>query len=133
MQDLTNIKQFDLYVGKILAYLYAKFPCRAGFDYSVEFGECDVEIMRETLIFLQESEFITIENFAINMPACENVRLSIKGLELLKQTPKSLKSASTIGDYLKQAASTGADAIIQKAANETLSLAVSFLNVIKGA
>ena len=86
---MDNIKTFDLYVGKILAFLYTEFPCKCELNYKSDFGEVNAKIMFATLIWLKDSGFIDFES-TINDDFIYNAILSPKGLELLKQKPQSL-------------------------------------------
>ena len=123
---MDNIKTFDLYVGKILAFLYKEFPCKCELNYKSHFGEVNTKIMFATLIWLKDSGFIDFES-TINDDFIYNAILSAKGLELLKQKPKSLENSISFGEWLSQCASSGKDELIKRSASELLHYSLGFL------
>lgn len=123
---MDNIKTFDLYVGKILAFLYKEFPCKCEFSYKSDFGDVNAKIMFATLIWLKDSGFIDFES-TINDDFIYNAILSAKGLELLKQKPKSLEQKKSFGEWLSECEQTGKDEIIRKSASELLHYSLGFL------
>ena len=75
--------------------------------------------MFATLIWLKDSGFIDFES-TINDDFIYNAILSAKGLELLKQKPKSLEHKKSFGEWLNECEQTGKDEIIRKSASELL-------------
>ena len=116
---MDNIKTFDLYVGKILAFLYKEFPCKCELNYKSHFGEVNTKIMFATLIWLKDSGFIDFES-TINDDFIYNAILSPKGLELLKQKPQSLEQKKSFGEWLSECASSGKDELIRRSAKGLL-------------
>ena len=123
---MDNIKTFDLYVGKILAFLYKEFPCKCELNYKSHFGEVNAKIMFATLIWLKDSGFIDFQS-TINDDFIYNAILSAKGLELLKQKPKSLENSISFGEWLVSSANSAKDEVIRKSAGEVLHYSLGFL------
>lgn len=123
---MDNIKTFDLYVGKILAFLYTEFPCKCELNYKSDFGEVNAKIMFATLIWLKDSGFIDFES-TINDDFIYNAILSPKGLELLKQKPQSLEQKKSFGEWLSECASSSKDELIRRSASELLHYSLGFL------
>lgn len=127
---MTNIEKFDLYVGKILALLYEEFPVRKNIRYLSDFGDVDVRVFASTIEWLIDSEFIECRHYTIDDDLIVGARLTLKGLELLKQKPKSLQSGKSFGESLKEYAKKGIDAGISTTANEILSSSFAFVSKI---
>lgn len=123
---MDNIKTFDLYVGKILAFLYKEFPCKCEFNYKSDFGEVNARIMLATLEWLKDSGFIEFQS-TINDDFIYSAILSAKGLELLKQKPKSIDKNISFGEWLVSSANSAKDEVIRKSAGEVLSYSLGFL------
>ena len=82
--------------------------------------------MFATLIWLKDSGFIDFES-TINNDFIYNAILSAKGLELLKQKPKSLENSISFGEWLVSSANSAKDEVIRKSAGEVLYYSLGFL------
>lgn len=124
---MTNIEKFDLYAGKILATLYEEFPVRKNLHYLSDFGDdVDGRIFASTLEWLIDSDFIECRNQTLDDDLIIGARLTLKGLELLKQKPKTLQKS--FGESLKEYAKKGIDAGITATANDILSSSFAFVS-----
>lgn len=129
---MKNIELFDYYTGRILALLYANFPCKIDIVYNKDFGEVDERVMAGTISWLYDSGFIEYDKSFLNSSLITGVRLSYKGLELLKQKPSSLNTQS-LGDELTDSVKQGAKELIATHTKAILSLGFSFVSkIIKG-
>ena len=127
---MTNIEKFDLYAGKILATLYEEFPVRKNLRYLSDFGEVDAKIFASTLEWLIDSDFIECKNQTLDDYLIIGARLTLKGLELLKQKPKTLQKS--FGESLKEYAKKGIDAGITTTVNDILSSSFAFVSKLMG-
>lgn len=123
---MQNICKFDLYVGMILSKLYESFPIKCDIYYNSEFGEVDEEVMRSTFIWLKDSEFIKYDDIMINTDLICGVILSLKGLELLKQKPKTFQKS--LGESLKEPLKQGLNSAVAKISNDILSYSYLFFS-----
>ncbi|QKF64519.1 hypothetical protein [Campylobacter corcagiensis] len=123
---MQNIELFDLYVGKVLTKLYESFPIKCEIYYKSDFLEVDENIMRGTLIWLKDSEFIKYDAIMPNSDLVTGAILSLKGLELLKQKPKTFQKS--LGESLKVLANKGLDSAISKISNDILSYSYIFFS-----
>ena len=131
----NNIDKFDILVGKILAELYGEFPIkcelepeRFGIKNTMrEFLETidgvmddakELTFFEATVSWLLENEIMTAKSSGFG--SYYDARLTMKGLKLLKSTPKSIDSdRKSIGESLKELSKAGA--------NESLKIAVNTL------
>ena len=132
---MNNIDKFDILVGKILAELYGEFPIkcelepeRFGIKNTMrEFLETidgvmddakELTFFEATVSWLLENEIMTAKSSGFG--SYYDARLTMKGLKLLKSTPKSVDSdRKSIGESLKELSKAGA--------NESLKIAVNTL------
>ena len=125
---MKNIELFDIYVGYIFNALYEDFPVCKDFDTpkcvkEINGATADIDTKRkefvfsETLFWLKENGIVEIEKpqnrlIAMNVglepyPYFTCVRLTAKGLAILKKTPESISDKKTIGEELTEAVKNG--------------------------
>ncbi|QAY92556.1 hypothetical protein [Pseudomonas sp. ACM7] len=135
----SNIKRFDELTGQILGALYESFPVPrhlllkdlfpdglsfddfVGFDVPNEQGE----FLFACIDWLAESGYLRFKEKVQASGYAECV-LTAKGLEVLKATPDSLSTESSLGDQLVDATKTGAKGLIGDLAGQALSIGVKF-------
>ena len=102
---MKNIDKFDIYSGKILALLLENFPIATEIEIMRDVikdenaPQKEQEFVYHTLKALQEYGFISYQDYTIGGELFTGVRLTLKALEVLKATPKSL-GGKTIGDKI---------------------------------
>lgn len=137
----NNIDKFDILVGKILAELYGEFPIkcelepeRFGIKNAMrEFLETidgvmddakELTFFEATVSWLQENEIMTAKSSGFG--SYYDARLTMKGLKLLKSTPKSVDSdRKSIGESLKELSKAGANESLKTAVNALFSYGLS--------
>ncbi|MBE3607041.1 hypothetical protein CCAL13119_08905 [Campylobacter sp. RM13119] len=137
----NNIDKFDILVGKILAKLYEEFPIKCELvpenfgikDTMAEFLDTpdgvmgdtkELEFLDATITWLMENEIITAKKAGFG--AYYDARLTMKGLKLLKSTPKSIDSErKSIGESLKELSKAGANESLKIAVNALFSYGLS--------
>jgi len=137
----NNIDKFDILVGKILADLYGEFPIkcelepeRFGIKNAMrEFLETidgvmddakELTFFEATVSWLQENEIMTAKSSGFG--SYYDARLTMKGLKLLKSTPKSVDSdRKSIGESLKELSKAGANESLKTAVNALFSYGLS--------
>lgn len=137
----NNIDKFDILVGKILAELYGEFPIKCEleperFDIKntmKEFLETidgvmgdakELTFFEATVSWLLENEIITAKSSGFG--SYYDARLTMKGLKLLKSTPKSVDSdRKSIGESLKELSKAGANESLKIAVNTLFSYGLS--------
>lgn len=131
---MKNIELFDLYVGKIFVVLYEEFPVRKNISACEFLGyiempdgegytkkeqkECD--IFDSTVEWLRESGYILYRK-KVSVWYTDTI-LSAKGLELLKAVPESVRTKSSIGEYINHLAKESTDDALKKSVNVLLSM-----------
>ena len=137
----NNIDKFDILVGKILAELYGEFPIkcelepeRFGIKNAMrEFLETidgvmddakELTFFEATVSWLLENEIMTAKSSGFG--SYYDARLTMKGLKLLKSTPKSIDSdRKSIGESLKELSKAGANESLKIAVNTLFSYGLS--------
>ena len=137
----NNIDKFDILVGKILAELYGEFPIkcelepeRFGIKNTMrEFLETidgvmddakELTFFEATVSWLLENEIMTAKSSGFG--SYNDARLTMKGLKLLKSTPKSIDSdRKSIGESLKELSKAGANESLKMAVNALFSYGLS--------
>ena len=137
----NNIDKFDILVGKILADLYGEFPIkcelepeRFGIKNTMrEFLETidgvmddakELTFFEATVSWLLENEIMTAKGSGFG--SYYDARLTMKGLKLLKSTPKSVDSdRKSIGESLKELSKAGANESLKTAVNALFSYGLS--------
>ncbi|WP_169753627.1 hypothetical protein [Campylobacter mucosalis] len=129
---MKNIELFDYYSGVIFARLIDEFPL----PFNDKMGnllrddinlEDEAELIRHqniiynTFIWLRDNGFLRLEQ--CTRGNIVGVVLTAKGLETLKQTPKSIDGKS-LGDNLKEAIKIGKDELIKQAVNKIFSVSL---------
>lgn len=135
----SNIKKFDELTGQILGVLYESFPVprvlllndlipdgmsfdeRIGFDVPNDDGE----FLFASIEWLAQSGYLRYKQKIQSTGYTECV-LTGKGLEVLKATPDSLSTESSLGEQLVDASKTGAKSLIGDLAGQALSIGVKF-------
>ena len=135
----SNIKQFDELTGQVLSVLYESFPVpralllkdlipdgisfdeHIGFDVPNEKGD----FMFACIDWLAESGYLRFKN-KIQATGYSECVLTAKGLEVLKATPDSLSTESSLGEQLVDASKTGAKSLIGDLAGQALSMGLKF-------
>lgn len=125
----SNIELFDEYAAKLFSHLYQTFPVKQQIDILEFFdlgsfdrlnpgqildesgladssAERKAEIAWHTLTWLSETGFVTLERLQPYHTAT-GVTLTVKGLEVLKSEPSSLKPQKRIGNELIAALKVG--------------------------
>ena len=141
----NNIDKFDILVGKILAELYGEFPIkcelepeRFGIKNTMrEFLETidgvmddakELTFFEATVSWLLENEIMTAKSSGFG--SYYDARLTMKGLKLLKSTPKSVDSdRKSIGESLKELSKAGANESLKIAVNTLFSYGLSKMGV----
>jgi len=136
--NLKNIEYFDLYTAKILAKLYEVFPkriCLECEDITEKHDDLDSmtyrpenEICEDTVRWLKDSGYIIYTDESLG--CFDGCVLSSKGLEILKQQPKSLKSQEGYGEKLLSISKKGTKQVISQTVNALLRQGVEL--AIKG-
>ena len=117
---MRNIDLFNIYTAKIFNYLYDDFPIAKDIDIC-KFIEIEVdplelntpkecEIFEHTMYFLKEEGFIDYKKGDFN--GFLQVRLTLKGLSILKKRPKALKA--NFIESIKHWLSVGNEELIKK-------------------
>lgn len=121
---MDNITLFNQYCGKILSMLYSEFPLKVDLKASdFTHKAIDAETLtdpKENELFFATIDFLRQENLIVfakkdNLEYIHQCSLTIKGLNLLNQIPKSLQES--YGNLLKKYAIN--------ASSEALSVIVS--------
>ena len=141
---MSNIVLFDAYAAEVFSQLYKNFPvCKDIYVEDIiknaehdrkESVERQREICSETMHWLREAEFIsvktpTFKDFYLNRDehkietvfTC--VILTAKGLQILKQVPRSIKEGVTLGEEISDALKQG----FKSRASELVSIALGSL------
>ncbi len=135
---LKNIEYFDIYTAEILVKLYSEFPCRCRVSCEEITGKVndmdtmtyykENDICSDTVRWLFESGYLIYkEDRTLFFDGCV---LSAKGLEVLKQSPKSLTPQQGYGEKLVEATGREAKETTRKLVNQLLSTGVDMM--IKG-
>lgn len=109
-----NINLFDCFTVKILTELYGQFPVKKDFNvrefnkefcseyYGKKTGETITEILDGTFVFLEENELISYDKSKDGYRGglFLDTGLTLKGLQLLKKEPNSIKERQALGDLL---------------------------------
>lgn len=137
----NNIDKFDILVGKILAELYGEFPIKCELEPECfgikntmkEFLETidgvmddakELTFFEATVSWLLENEIMTAKSSGFG--SYYDARLTMKGLKLLKSTPKSVDSdRKSIGESLKELSKAGANESLKIAVNTLFSYGLS--------
>ena len=137
----NNIDKFDILVGKILAELYGEFPIKCELEpepFGIkntmrEFLETidgvmddakELTFFEATVSWLLENEIMTAKSSGFG--SYYDARLTMKGLKLLKSTPKSIDSdRKSIGESLKELSKAGANESLKIAVNTLFSYGLS--------
>ena len=123
---MDNITLFNQYCGKILSMLYGEFPLKVDLKASdFTHKTIDAETLatpKENELFFATIDFLRQEKLIVftkndNLEHIHQCSLTLKGLNLLNQIPKSLQES--YGSLLKKYAKT--------AGNEAFSVIVSRL------
>lgn len=115
---MTNIDKFDIYSGKILALLLENFPIATDINVFEDIIKDENATQKEknfvyhTIKALQEYGFIRYRSNDLSGELFINVTLSLKALEVLKATPKSLGGKS-IGDRITDSVKLAKDEAIK--------------------
>ncbi|PTT02208.1 hypothetical protein [Pseudomonas sp. HMWF006] len=135
----SNIKKFDELTGQILGVLYEGFPVprplllgdlmpggisfdeRIGFDVPNKHGE----FLFASIEWLAESGYLRYKQ-KIHATGYTDCVLTAKGLEVLKATPDSLSTESSLGEQLVDASKIGAKSLVGDLAGQVLSIGVKF-------
>lgn len=121
---MDNIALFNQYCGKILSTLYGEFPLKIDLKASdFTHKTIDTETLtqpKENKLFFATIDFLKQENLIVfakkdNLEYIHQCSLTLKGLNLLNQIPKSLQES--YGNLLKKYAIS--------ASSEALSVIVS--------
>ena len=137
----SNIKRFDELTGQILGVLYESFPVPRhlllkdlvpdGFTFNdflgYEIPNEDGEFLFACIDWLAESGYLRFKDKVQPTGYTEGV-LTAKGLEVLKATPNSLSTDSSLGDQLVDATKTGAKGLVGDLAGQALSIGVKFVS-----
>lgn len=135
---MKNIEYFDLYTAEVLATLYMEFPRRCtltceeitkkknSMDSMTYHKEND--ICGDTIRWLQESGYLIYKED--RMFVFERCVLSAKGLEVLKQSPKSLQPQEGYGEMLVDVTGREAKDATRKLVNQLLSTGMDMM--VKG-
>jgi hypothetical protein len=135
----SNIKRFDELTGQILGVLYESFPVPRhlllkelipdGFSFDnflgMEIPNESGEFLFACIDWLAESGYLRFKDMVQATGYTECV-LTAKGLEVLKATPDSLSTKSSLGDQLVDATKAGAKGLIGDLAGQALSIGVKF-------
>lgn len=137
---MSNIDKFDILSGRVLARLYSEFPKPCTLE-ATDFGYKDsvYEFLSDpNATTIKENSDIVFFTSAINFLVANKIidaapsgvsfndaRLTLKGLSLLKKTPKSLSNGSNLGSWLTKAIKTGGDELIKTAAKEFFETALT--------
>jgi hypothetical protein len=135
----SNIKRFDELTGQIFGVLYESFPVPhhlllkdlmpEGYSFDEFFGQ-DIPNEHGDFLFacvdwLAESGYLRFKE-KVHATGYTGGVLTAKGLEVLKATPDSLSTESSLGDQLVDATKTGAKGVIGNLAGQALSIGVKF-------
>lgn len=121
---MDNIALFNQYCGKILSVLYGEFPLKMDLKASdFTHKTIDIETLanpKENELFFATIDFLRQENLIVfakkdNLEYIHQCSLTLKGLNLLNQIPKSLQES--YGSLLKK--------YVINAGNEAFSVIVS--------
>ncbi|WP_448092494.1 hypothetical protein [Pseudomonas lini] len=135
----SNIKRFDELTGQVLGVLYEQFPVPHFLalgklvpdGYSYDEGSGGDAPNEQGLFFfacvdwLAESGYLRFKEKNHHYGFHDAV-LTAKGLEVLKATPDSLSTESSLGEQLVDASKTGAKSLIGDLAGQALSIGVKF-------
>ena len=105
-----NIDLFNKGAALILARLYDEFPKPIHLNIAQldeDMTDDEGEIYASTLAFLRDEEFIRCGQTMGNGLVASNVVLTSKGLDILNSTPDILKEKISLGDKIKEVASSG--------------------------
>ena len=146
MEDDKNIDIFNKYTGEILKLLYENFPVCYDLNISdiinntsikTTYAQDKIELIcSETVYWLRDSGFITFAQPQEKLhsimryeatPQFMCVILTAKGLEILKQTPDSIKPKETLGDKLVEAVSKNASTVVSDIVSTAISGSIKFL------
>ncbi len=120
--EKENIDLFDIYAGRILNELLGSFPIPKDLEVPnivlKRVGEQEQKhhqyIIYHTIKWLGDEDFIRYGTSTLGMELYTDVILTSKGLEVLKQAPKTISDNPTLASRLKQAVETGSDELIKK-------------------
>lgn len=138
---MNNIDKFDILVGKILAKLYSEFPKKTivkstdfgiknpveDFLVSIDAKSVEKDGLDELNFFDDTMQFLFDEGMIIAKQNAKgvfyDVRLTSKGLKILKKIPSSInESASSVGEWLKSSAKVLNDETLKKAVSVALGM-----------
>jgi len=120
---MNNIKLFNCYAARIMAFLYESFPVKQHFHISDFVGKCELKAISEdldheaiacnTLVFLKENGFVDYSGGDNMNCLFSQVTLTTKGLSVLSQPmPESITEKKTLGENLTEVAKeTGTNAM----------------------
>lgn len=142
----NNIDKFDILVGRILGSLYSEFPIKTTLmpekfgikDSAADMlGEMDIKSSEtDELIFFEASVGWLIENELIIAKSAGygsyyDVRLTLKGLKLLKVVPESMRDdKKTLGDKLKELSKTGREELLKESVKTVFNLGMKYLGLV---
>lgn len=136
----SNIKQFDELTGQVLGVLYESFPVpcvlllkdltpdgisfdeHIGFDVPNEKGE----FLLASIEWLAESGYLRFKD-KLQATGYTECVLTAKGLEVLKATPDSLSTESSLGEQLVDASKKGAKKVVGDLAGQVMSIGAKFV------
>ncbi|MBV4520841.1 hypothetical protein KVG88_12265 [Pseudomonas sp. SWRI74] len=141
---VSNIEKFDDITGKIFAELYQSFPLPQALlaedfvEKAVQFDEQvgtevptdETEFFIATATWLMQAGYITCKTYPY--VGIDNAVLTAKGLEVLKATPESVSSKSTIGEQLAVSAKEGGKEVARGLVSEAFGLGVKILSPMIG-
>lgn len=134
---MSNINQFDEYVGRVFGMLYESFPIPTDLNVGDVLGvpdlysgsgippEMDIEanIATHSVIWLADTGYIKMTGSGGN--EFFDLILTEKGLEVLKATPASLTHQSLpLGKQIAAAVKSGAKETLRTLVNQALSAGV---------
>ena len=124
---MENLDRFYEWTALVLAWLYEKFPTPTSLhhgDLKSSTNPAQAErAMRYTVIFLEEECFIRYAEF--KPPGqFSQVKLSLKGLNLLSRIPNPKNSEETLGEILVRKVRGGAQGPFDELVQSFLSGAV---------
>ncbi|TKX32408.1 hypothetical protein [Campylobacter aviculae] len=101
---MDNLEHFDICVGRVFKILLENFPLKSDIvvsDLILEKNTTGLDkIYYHSILYLEELELIKIETKTISPSAFLGVRLSAKGLSVLRATPKSIQSKESLADRI---------------------------------
>ena len=128
---MTNIEKFDFYSAIILNLLLVNFPLKRDIyilkDILKDSNATleDKKFIYESLIALRDFGFLSLDESVqtLDFEVLFGARLSLKALEVLKSTPKSLNINKSLGEKLKDSLDLADKEAIKQSVNLAFSLA----------